>query len=378
MESRSQSSRQTFKVDLSTIPNRSMVSKVTVMVCHKKSRQRDAANALRASICLSGVCSDSGKDVMTPGNNYHSSTQIFNVNFNKATSTILEIGAAITGNRNTSTRVSAISAFVTYAPPAGAAPAVTPPQRSGGSGVVPTHALFTGQTYPGGSIDLTRQSPHETFYGYHPEETSEVSASGDFRILNRGLLQSNYYFALRGVDVDGRKSAPLIFNADFISTDRLIKEGIVLPPTLEIKDAKVFGYAAPGSVVKIELDGKSGYETRAGSSGYYELSIPSLSEGSHQVTARQEYQNRGSLASFVAVGFAEVKGAINMPPEPPNSANFIDTPLTENDQNPSEETQSPPPTHVIEQPKIVRNSGTLLFIALSLTILVGGLIAPKL
>ncbi len=262
IESRTKNARQTFKLNLSTIPATSTITKVAVTVCAKKRGAKDAVNAFRTSLCVNGTCANGGADLMAT-TTYASFTQVFNVSVAKTATTTIEIGAAITGTKNTFIRISKFAALATFGattpviPPSGTTSpptgTTTPPMGTStpptgtttppvattmsapvrvsfGGAVIPTQALFSGQAYPGGIIEATWASPVAEQYGIVPEERTDIAPDGSFRLLLKNLLQAPYTFILRAFDSDGRPSGPVVFTADFESQGLFMRDGLVFPP----------------------------------------------------------------------------------------------------------------------------------------------------
>ncbi len=91
MQSNTLNARQTFLVDISSIPDGSTVTGVNVTACN----QRQQTNAsFQMVACSAGSCQDSGIDILST-TGYDLNAQLLNVNFTKDSNSVLEIGVKI-------------------------------------------------------------------------------------------------------------------------------------------------------------------------------------------------------------------------------------------------------------------------------------------
>lgn len=113
IQSATQNAAQTFGVSLTDIPDSATITDITVTACHVKG-QSGQPNKFQTRYCLNGACTDSGNDI-TPPANYNEASQNFSgLTITKTGTTDLEIGVVITDNANKQTRVSQLSAVLTY------------------------------------------------------------------------------------------------------------------------------------------------------------------------------------------------------------------------------------------------------------------------
>jgi len=175
-----------------------------------------------------------------------------------------------------------------------AAPSIIIP--TGGGGVSPTTARFSGQAFPGGSIEVLQKSTTDS-YTHVPIENIVIADDGTFLIEYIALLQGEYFFALRAQDRDGRKTGIISFNANLRTSSLIEATNIFVPPTLSFASQTVsvnsevvaVGYAAPQSVIGYEIDGEAVGEGVANADGYHTLSydISGYTLGDHSMRARQ-------------------------------------------------------------------------------------------
>ncbi|MBI5005154.1 MAG: fibronectin type III domain-containing protein [Candidatus Lloydbacteria bacterium] len=172
-----------------------------------------------------------------------------------------------------------------------------PVSASGGSRVDPARVVFSGQAYPGATIEVLRKSAIDLIYKNTPIKTSEIKADGSFVITSTALLQGEYLFALLAKDKDGRKTGVVAFNADLSGNGLLEAKDIFLPPTLDFgktvvalgKDLKILGYATPEKKIEIEIDGILKGEVASDTNGFWSFatSTASFRTGNHYARARQ-------------------------------------------------------------------------------------------
>ena len=301
VQSNVNSARQTFTVGLSTIPDNSTITQIDITGCAKKSTT-GAANSFQTRRCVDGTCTSSGTN-LTTGNAYAESTQSHTgLSITKAAATTIEIGAEVTGSVTNNVRLSQISAVITYTPPT---PPPSPPPSptssapgGGGGGVAPRRVYFSGQAYPGSKVELLRKSIADEIYRNVPEATSTMLADGAFSITLIGLLGSDYLFALRAEDKDGRKTGVMSFGQDLLTSDRLEVKDIFMPPTISVEKAliikgseiKVLGYAAPRNKIELEISDILKGATTSDETGFYTFSTSTarLNTGEYSVKARQQ------------------------------------------------------------------------------------------
>jgi len=176
-------------------------------------------------------------------------------------------------------------------------------------GIIPTSVIFSGRAYPNGKIRVYRRSAIESSFrnDYLPNFDIDIDNNGDFNKTFTALLQSQYLFALEGIDKDGQSGGILSFTADLLSNNSLVVNGIFLPPTINIQDKlitkgneiKITGYAYPNSNIELKVDNVLRFNATADSSGHYEISINTsrFSSKSHFVAARQTDKD-GKVSDF--------------------------------------------------------------------------------
>jgi hypothetical protein len=153
---------------------------------------------------------------------------------------------------------------------------VTPPGggSSGGSGSQAQQAtvILTGNSFPGSKLTLLKDGLITT--------TLVANNDGTFQITINNLNFGNYQLSLIAEDSTGISSSPHVINVSAFSTTPYIYGNIVLPPTIAISNLsiqmgssfKVYGFAAPGSTVNLEIPGIANLGSSiANASGYYEI-----------------------------------------------------------------------------------------------------------
>ena len=175
-------------------------------------------------------------------------------------------------------------------------PVVTAPSLGGV--VAPTKVNFSGQAYPGSTVDVYFKSSTDALYRSIPQATYNVSPDGTFDVTYTGLFGGNYVFGLQAEDKDGQKSGIVQASVDLLSYDKLIVQNLLLPPTLSFLRTSVrlgdvvtvSGYAATNSSVEFEIDGKlSPVKAVAGGDGHYsaQISTATFSSGKHSIRVRE-------------------------------------------------------------------------------------------
>lgn len=175
---------------------------------------------------------------------------------------------------------------------------------SASSGVRPTTINFSGKAFPDAKvIIIDKDVLLET-----PLKQDVVSGSdGKFYISFSGILQSQHLFGLAVKDKENRSSQTKFFNVDTVSNS-LTEKDILVSPTIDFinlavtrgKNAVIIGYATPGNMVKIEIDGKIKGETKAGEDGGYrfEINTGELEFGLHSGRVKQADKDDGKESDF--------------------------------------------------------------------------------
>ncbi|MHB9019408.1 MAG: fibronectin type III domain-containing protein [Minisyncoccota bacterium] len=176
----------------------------------------------------------------------------------------------------------------------------TSPVVSSGSGASqPTSVVFSGRAYPDGKVRIYRRSIIENLYknDYLPNFDIETTGKGDFNKTFIGLFQSNYLFALEGIDKTGQSGGIISFTTNLLSNNSLVVNEIFLPPTISVQnkfitkgnEIKVVGYAYPNSSIELKIDNVLRINSLANDSGYYEAIINTsrFSPKVHFIAAKQ-------------------------------------------------------------------------------------------
>ena len=329
IESTVQDAGQTFNIDLSAITNNSTISQIDVTACHKRVGTTPP-NQFQLSYCLDGSCSNSGTDIGA-GGNYGEATQSFTgLSIAKTDSTDIEIGVTVSGNRNKIVRISQLAAVITYTPPqcddgidndgdggidypvdlgcdsASDNDETDIPSGGGsesGTAAIPSSntrarkVIFSGQAYPGGTVEVYRKMFEKNLYIFSPLESSTINPDGTFEITQIGLFGADFFFALKALDPNGLSSGIISFDVDLASEDTLIAKNLTVPPTVDFKksvvtkneNVDIFGYAAPKRRIEFMIDKSIAGETDSADNGAYSFSTSTveLALGEHYVQARQ-------------------------------------------------------------------------------------------
>ena len=167
----------------------------------------------------------------------------------------------------------------------------------GGVYVAPT-AIFTGRAYPGATIVLFARIGGQDI---PLERNIEVRADGTFTVDFSGELRGLESFGLAILDKDGKIAQIKTYTMDKI-TRATEEKNLYIAPTAELVSRTVTignnvgltGSAAPGSVVKAEVDGQAvDAQATAGNNGAYRLLVNTrdLSYGGHIIRTKQVDKN---------------------------------------------------------------------------------------
>jgi len=236
-------------------------------------------------------------DSLNPGGGNYTLAQLKNgiaSGINGSTSIAIWVGVSVNSGSANAT-IQNININGTN-PPSAPAPSVTAPTISGGgrsSAPAPSNAYFSGQAYPGSTIEVLRRSTVVGSYESVPLTSISVSEDGTFQISIENFLQAGYFFDLRVTDKDGQQSdLPLI--SQFVpSGSNVVVSNIVIPPTIDLDAAvisrgaeiNVEGYAAPSSNVQVSIDGTMQGNTISSSTGFYVFatSTAGMALGNHSI-----------------------------------------------------------------------------------------------
>jgi hypothetical protein len=200
---------------------------------------------------------------------------------------------------------------------AGSGPSIIIPDSSGGVGA--TDLVFSGQAYPGVDIEILQKDDVNIHYVNVPVTFKTIESDGMFNVRFRALLTGQYFFSLRAIDADGRKTSGISFPVDFKDQSGGFSfEDIVVPPTVGFdpspvvkgKDINILGYAPAESSVELELDGIHIGTTTAEATGAYTFVLPTSDKevGTHAVRARwiefDEISPQLDLVQLRASGFS--------------------------------------------------------------------------
>lgn len=175
---------------------------------------------------------------------------------------------------------------------------------SSGGVVSPTKVNFMGLAYPGSKIEVFFKSSQDSLYREIPQAASSVDADGTFDVSYTGLFGGDYIFGLQAEDKDGNKSGIVQATVDLLSADKLIIRDMFLPPTLNLLRTAVrvgdfvsmSGYAAVGTTIEVEVDGKITSSIKSGDDGSYKILISTaqFAPGNHHIRLRQRIGNKSS------------------------------------------------------------------------------------
>ena len=169
----------------------------------------------------------------------------------------------------------------------------------GGGGVyVAPSVTFTGRAYPGARVSLFARVGGQDI---PLERDIEVRADGTFTIDFSGALRGLESFGLAILDKDGKIAQIKTYTMDKV-TRATEEKNLYIAPTAGLVSRTVTignnvgltGSAAPGSVVKAEIDGQLvETEVAVGSGGTYRLLVNTreLAYGGHVVRVKQVDKN---------------------------------------------------------------------------------------
>ncbi len=185
--------------------------------------------------------------------------------------------------------------------PSSERPSGTTPQR---------RVIFSGQAYPGSTIDVLQKTTLDALYFIPvPAESKTISDDGSFTISYIGLIGTDYFFALSVKDKDGRSAGILAFSISPPQEENLFEvKDIVVPPTIGLEKSvigkndilKMTGYASPNNSVELEIDGSKYKEVAVSQSGLWNIDVDTtyLASGDHRVRVRQVAQDGKKTSNF--------------------------------------------------------------------------------
>jgi hypothetical protein len=189
---------------------------------------------------------------------------------------------------------------------AGSEPSIIIPDDTGG-GTGPTDLAFSGQAYPGADIEVLQKDSVHPEYTNVPVTTKTISPDGAFTLRFQALLTGQYFFSLRAIDADGRKTGGISFPVDFKDQSGGFSfENILAPPTVGFsvspvqkgKDVDIVGFAPAGSSVELELDDKPIGTSTAEATGAYLFAINTHDKKVGNYTARARWVLNGKASGY--------------------------------------------------------------------------------
>jgi len=300
IESEDEDANQTFDIDESSIANGSTITRIDITVCAARG---EGGAKIQTRYCFNGACSNSG-DNINLGASYLQTTQSFTgLSIAKDALADLEIGVA--NKKNRTARMSQVSTVITYNPPAGGESGGTAPPSSGGRGY--TRVVFSGQAYPGSTIEVLKKNLNEHFFTNTDTGNPTISEDGAFRVFFSDVQWDLWIFGLRVTDREGRQTAVLPFDVNLLTGIGQTADDIFVPPTVGFEQVitngdwlPIAGYAAPRSVVEFFIDNLTIGQARADEAGRYSFSTTTeaIAAGNHYLKARQiDASGRASLFS---------------------------------------------------------------------------------
>lgn len=184
----------------------------------------------------------------------------------------------------------------------------TPPVFTSGSWTEKTipvkQVVMSGIAYPGAKVSIKAISDKETVL----KETTVTSRDGSFKITFTGLTENAQAFALSVADKDGRSAQTKVFTLNLVNAQSVLALSSVLAsPTVGFARPivtkgdflAVVGYAAPRSIVGVEIDDTimaSDVIASADGSYKYLFNTASLPYGSHTIRVNQTAS--GTVSEF--------------------------------------------------------------------------------
>jgi hypothetical protein len=172
---------------------------------------------------------------------------------------------------------------------------------------IPITVTFSGQAYPGCTIEVLRKTIQDTSFQNISTASATITQDGAFVISYSGLMKSEYIYALSVKDKDGRKTT-LSYDVNLLIQNSFEVRNILVPPTAELRntvllqsdDLVIVGYATPGYTIEVELDGvmQNGTALVDGNGRYsFTASARPLSIGVHYARVRQS-DAKGTKSAF--------------------------------------------------------------------------------
>lgn len=150
---------------------------------------------------------------------------------------------------------------------------------------------FSGKAYPGATVFLVEKVYQQDVL---VSQGIPVGESGTFLLY--GVPTGYHAYSLLVKDAQGRQAQTKVFDMQYIY-DPLTVQNILISPTVELsqtrvskgKTAQVVGYAFPGALVRVEIDGRQVGTATANPGGDYTvvLQTNALSVGQHTVRVKQ-------------------------------------------------------------------------------------------
>jgi len=205
---------QTFDIDESSIPDGATITQIDITVC---ARRAQGGVQIQTRRCVDGSCTSSGSNI-APGTSYAESTQSHTgLSITKSGSTDLEIG--VLNNASKISRVSQISAVVTYTPAVdGTAPsAISDLALSGAT----TSTIDLDWTAPGDDAGVGTATTYDIRYSTSAindgnwasatvvtgEPSPSVAGSSESMTVNGLSENTTYYFAIKTTDEESNESS---------------------------------------------------------------------------------------------------------------------------------------------------------------------------
>lgn len=202
-----------------------------------------------------------------------------------------------------------------------------PPGGSTSGSVQSASVILQGTAFPNAKLTLLKDGAVHT--------TLVVTSDGTFNLHINSLQFGNYQFSLYAQDSSGLESNPYTVNVNVSEVRAYVYSGILLPPTIKAdqlvialqQSFSVFGYAAPGATVKIDVPGVAtlGNGT-TDANGYYKITLTAdLPAGLYQLRAIAQLNSIESLYSKpVQVLFYKGKPGEVLPPPPAQFGTCVD------------------------------------------------------
>ena len=174
-------------------------------------------------------------------------------------------------------------------------------------GVSPTYVSFSGQAYPDGRVEVSRNGFLEQIYRSTPLKIYSFLNTGVFNVSYTALLTDRYLFTVKAFDKNNNESRSMYFNIDFNAKNELNVEDLIFSPTINLEkgivprgnNLVVEGFAAPNGEVEVFVGDLFQGGAAVNTKGYYTFATSTLLlEGDTHIIKIRQISPEGKKSSF--------------------------------------------------------------------------------